>query len=363
MKVPSPCPSSARSHGRGRSNLALPLALALAAGCSSSRSEEDRGTPPPDDTPPPPSDSPPSKAAPARWEGTAAHLPHPTVGGWQAAAAGPRTYAADQLYTYMDGQSDSYIEYGVRDMSVADYHPTAGTTTKTVQIELYDMATPAGAFGRWSRLAVEGGDPAELGARWLDLGAGGVASGTDLAFWKGQYMVKLTYLDESPDATEESLRSAARDVLLPIARAMVDGIPGSTTPLPEVAALPTAGLLAHSHVRYGRATLGLEALGPGLSAEYAVDGKRMRLFVVERANPGDATAAWDALKGRLTAVAEVPGLGEAAVRGTDPDRGELLATRQGSRIVAVANSDTPDAPVADAAHKTALARAALGGAP
>ncbi len=331
--------------------------MVLATACASS---EDRGAPPPDDAPPPAEA--PEKAAPAkavRWEGTAALLPHPTLAGWQAAASGPRTYAADSLYTYMNGQSDSYLEYGVRDMAVADYHPTAGPATKTVQIEVYDMGSPAGAFGRWSRLAVEGGDPAELAARHLELGAGGVASGTDLAFWKGQHLVKLTYLDESPDATEESLRSAARDILSPIARELAPSLPGGTEPLAEIAAFPAAGLLAHSHVRYGRATLGLEALGPGLSAEYAIDGKRMRLFVVGRANAADATTAFDALKGRLTATAPVTGLGEAALRGADPDRGELLVARQGTRIVAVANSDTPDVPAADAAAKVALARAAL----
>jgi hypothetical protein len=335
----------------------LLVAMTLASGCSSS---EDRGTPPPEEASAPPDAT--EKATPGkavRWEGTAALLPHPTITGWRAAEAGPRTYGSGSLYTYMNGQSDSYIEYGVRDMAVADYHPTAGPASKTVQIEVYDMGTNAGAFGRWSRLAVEGGDPAELPARYLEVGAGGLASGTDLAFWKGQHLVKLTYLDESPDATEESLRSAARDVLLPIARELVGRVPGEVAPLPEVARFPAAGLLPRSHVRYGRATLGLEALGPGLSAEYAVLGKRMRLFVIERPSAAEAATAWDALGARLTASAEVAGLGDAAVRGNDPDRGELLAARKGTRIVAVANSDTPDAPVADAAQKRALARAAL----
>lgn len=335
----------------------LLAALILPSGCSSS---EDRGTPPPDEPSAPPTG--PEAAAPSkavRWEGTAALLPHPTITGWRAADAGPRTYGADTLYTYMNGQSDSYLEYGVRDLAVADYHPSAGPASKTVQIEIYDMGTPAGAFGRWSRLAVEGGDPAELAARFLDVGAGGVASGTDLALWKGQHLVKLTYLDESPDATEESLRSAAREVLLPIARELIGRLPGETTPLPEVARMPATGLLPHSHVRYGRSTLGLDALGPGLSAEYSVEGKRMRLFVVERPSAADAVTAWQALRARLTATTDVPGLGEAGARGTDPDRGELLVARTGVRIVAVANSDTPDAPTADAAQKTALARAAL----
>lgn len=340
------------------SNLAVVWALLVATGCGSS--ERDRGTPPPDDTERAPA---PAKTEPARaprWEGPALLLPHPTVGGWRAAEAGPRGYTADDLYTYMDGQADSYIEYGIRRMAVIDYHPTSGAATKTVQIEVYDMATPAGAFGRWSRLAVEGGDPAELSARFLDVGAGGVASGTDLAFWKGQHLVKLTYLDESPDATEESLRSAARDVLLPIARELATAVPGDAAPLPEVTRFPAEGLMAHSHVRYGRATLGLEALGPGVGAEYLVAGKRMRLFMVERASAADATAAWDAIKARLTGPAEVAGLGEAAVRGTDPDRGDLLAARKGTLLVVVTNSDTPDAPAADAAGKTALARTALG---
>lgn len=338
------------------------FALVLAMACSSERTDRtDR--PARDDRPDRETKAAePRHAQPgptARWDGLAALLPHPEIGGWRAASEGPRLYPADELYTYMDGQCDSYLEYGVRMLAVADYHPASGAASRTVQIELYDMGSPGGAFGRWSRLAVEGGDPAEMLARFVDLGAGGVASGTDLAFWKAQHLVKLTFLDESPDATEASLRSAARDVLLPIARTLATALPGDAGALPELSRLPADGRLPHSEVRYGRATLGLEELGAGLSAEYAIDGKRMRLFVVERTTPAEATAAFDAVRGRLTGPVPVPGLGDAALQGTDPDRGELLVTRQGAWVVVVANSDTPDVPAATAEQKKALAQAAL----
>ena len=341
-----------KSHGAA-------LVLLLAAACSSSEREGSSNAQSSEKAATRSAREQPAPAKSVTWEGLSALLPHPEVRGWRAAAEGPRIYGADELYTYMDGQCDSYLEYGVRKLAVLDYHPVTGGPSRTVQIELYDMGTPAGAFGRWSRLAVEGGDPAEMAARFIEVGAGGIASGTDLAFWKGQHLGKLTFLDESPDATEESLRAAAREVLLPIARVLVERLPGDASPLPEVGRLPTAGLLAHSHVRYGRATLGLEALAGGLCAEYAVDGKRMRLFVIERPTAEELQPGLDALRARLTGTAVVAGLGETAERGTDPDRGDLLVARKGARLVVVANSDTPDAPEASAAQKRALAESAL----
>src|SRR5262245_44009941 len=122
----------------------------------------------------------------------------------------------------MNGQSDAYIEYGVVKLAIGEYHPTQGGPEKTAQVEVYDMGSKLGAFGRWSRIAVEGGDPAKLAERIVEIGAGGVASGTDLAFWQGQHLAKLTFLDESPEATEETLRTAARTLLVPIARALAE---------------------------------------------------------------------------------------------------------------------------------------------
>jgi hypothetical protein len=336
------------------------LVVTFLAACSS---ERDEGAEPPPRDPPPeePTKSTPTKAAPAAsFEGVAAHLPHPEVRGWRAGA--PRTFDSGSLYTYMDGGSDAYIEYGFERMAVADYHPASGGASKTVQIEVYDMGMPASAFGRFSRLAVEGGDPAELAQRWVDVGAGGIASGTDLAFWKGQLMVKLTYLDESPDATEESLRSAAREVLLPIAREMVGALPGEVTPLPDVERLPDAGLMPHSEIRYGRAALGLEELAGTIAAEYDVSGKRMRLYVARFETAELATAAYDKVRARFQGAGQpLAELGDAAQRGHDPDRGEIFLARKGPTLAILTNSDTPGVTAADPAQKTALLRRAIEG--
>ncbi|MBI2898059.1 MAG: hypothetical protein HYY06_31185 [Deltaproteobacteria bacterium] len=288
--------------------------------------------------------------------GPAALLPRPEVGGFRMSAEGPRTFEAQNLHEYMNGQADSYLEYAFVMLAVADYR----SGSRSVQVEIFDMGSKPGAFGRFSRMALEGGDPATLAERFVELGGGGTASGTDLAFWKDRYLVKLTYLDESPDATEESLRSAGRAVLGPIARTIESGISGDVAPLPELSRLPARGLVAHSEVRYGRALLGVDALGPGIAAEYSIDAKRMRLAFAERSTAAEATSAYEALTRPLAGTTPLANLGDAAALGADPDRGEIVVARRGTLVVAVTNSDTPGAPAADPEAKTALARTFFG---
>src|SRR5512134_2244596 len=116
------------------------FALLAAMSCSSERTDRSRSEDR-DERRTEKNEAAPEREAPApaaRWEGLAALLPHPEIRGWRATAEGPRLFPASELHTYMNGQADSYIEYGVRTLAVADYHPANGPTSRTVQIELYD---------------------------------------------------------------------------------------------------------------------------------------------------------------------------------------------------------------------------------
>jgi uncharacterized protein DUF6599 len=324
------------------------LVLLLLCACGSHERARHRSAPPPDEGAAPPA------GPPARFEGVGQLLPHPTLATWHQSGE-VRYFDAQNLYTYMDGASDSFLEYGFAHLATTEYVPeaTAGGSPRTVTVEVFDMATLDGAFGKWSRIAGEEGDPAALAARIVPIGGGALQGGGDLTFWKGQHLVKLTYLDQDPNATEEGMRAASRDVLGRMARAIADGLPGATEPPAEMRQLPSEGLIAWSPVFFARNVLGREGLGPGWRAWYDRGGKRILLVRARR-------AAFDAMKS-TPGAARVSGLGDEAVRLHDDLGGDVVLARKGDLAVWAGDPDLPDLPKADEAAKIDLVRAALGG--
>ncbi len=318
------------------------LPLLPAWGCGSG--EVDRSPPPPE------SDS--ATSAPARFEGVGQFLPHPTLGAWRQWGE-VRYFDGGNLFNYMDGASDGYIEYGVVALATTEYKPevTVGGNPRTVTVEIFDMGSPEGAFGKWSRIAGEQGDPVDVVARHVSIGAGGLQGGADLVFWKGQYLVKLTYLDEDLNATEEGMRSASRDILGTMARAIAQGVPGGTDPPADLRRFPPEGLIAHSPVFFKRAVLGREGMGPGWRAWYDRGGKRIMLVRAGR-------AAWDALRVGVPASPSA-GIGEESVSFHDDLLGDVVLARKGDVVVFAADPDLPDLPRAPPAAKSELVRQAL----
>jgi hypothetical protein len=315
----------------------------LTCGCGSSEDREGR-SPPPE----------PESAAPAtaRFEGVGRFLPHPTLGAWRQSGE-VRYFDGGNLFNYMNGASDGYLEYGVVALATTEYVPeaTVGGSPRTVTVEVFDMGSAEGAFGKWSRIAGEQGDPVQVAARFVAIGAGGLQGGADLTFWKGQHLVKLTYLDEDPNATEEGMRSASRDVLGAMARTIADGLPGGTDPPAEIRRFPADGLIAHSPVHFKRAVLGREGMGPGWRAWYERGGKRIMLVRAGR-------AAWDALRVGATASPSAA-VGEESCALRDDLLGDVVLARKGDVVVFAADPDLPDLPRAPAAAKSELVRQAL----
>jgi hypothetical protein len=156
--------------------------------------------------------------------------------GWTR-DGGPQEFEGEDLYTYIDGGAEIYQEYGFRRVVVQDYEDPQG---KSVSLEIFEMETPAAAFGMFTFKRSGGGKP-------LALGAGAELEAYYMNFWKGRFLVTLTGFDEAAE-TIEGLRAIGRivDAALP---------EGGVTP-GLVAALPAEGLRSGS-VKYLKGLLGL----------------------------------------------------------------------------------------------------------
>jgi len=159
--------------------------------------------------------------------------------GWTRDGA-PQEFEGEDLYTYIDGGAEIYREYGFRRVVVQDYENPRG---KSVSLEIFEMETPAAAFGMFTFKRSGGG-------KTLNLGAGAELEAYYMNFWKGRFLVTLTGFDEGAETTEG---------LKAIGRIVDSALPEGGEGPGLVAALPAEGLRPGS-VKYLRGLLGLNNL-------------------------------------------------------------------------------------------------------
>ncbi len=161
------------------------------------------------------------------------------VPGW-AQDGGPQEFEGEDLYTYIDGGAEIYQEYGFRRVIVQDYENTDG---KSISLEIFEMETPAAAYGMFTFKRSGQG-------RRVDRGGGGELEAYYMNFWKGRYLATLTGFDDSPGTV---------DGLLALARVVDAKIEDGGRAPALVDRLPPENLVPES-VKYFRGLLGLNNL-------------------------------------------------------------------------------------------------------
>jgi hypothetical protein len=158
----------------------------------------------------------------------------------------PQEFEGEDLYTYIDGGAEIYQEYGFRRVVVQDYRNAGG---KSVSLEIFEMESPAAAYGMFTFKRSGKG-------RSLGLGGGGEIEAYYLNFWKGRFLVTLTGFDEAAETV---------DGLAAIGRIADSRLPDGGEAPGLVAALPAEGLRPGS-VKYLRGLLGLNNIYPFYTA-------------------------------------------------------------------------------------------------
>jgi hypothetical protein len=91
------------------------------------------------------------------------------ITGWTLSGT-PRTFAKESLYGYIDGGAEIFLQYGFRNLWVFQFVPDKpAAKKKEITLEIYQMASPAAAFGIFS-MRREGNEPVSPGiktAHWI----------------------------------------------------------------------------------------------------------------------------------------------------------------------------------------------------
>lgn len=166
------------------------------------------------------------------------------LAGWKKTGT-MQHYEGEALYEYIDGGAEIYHEYGFVRVVVQDYVNSAG---KSVSVEIFQMASPASAYGMYTF---------KTDAKGKKIAIGNDAQFADyyMNFWKGPFLVTLTGFDETPET---------RTGLLDIARSVGSKIPSGGDKPRIVSFLPEEDLRAQSS-KYFTGFLGLRNSHPFFS--------------------------------------------------------------------------------------------------
>lgn len=122
------------------------------------------------------------------------------VAGWQK-TDGTRTFAAKDLWQYIDGDAERFIQAGVVSTSTADYSYQGQLEAA---VDIHTMSSPDGA-----RTILETGLTHD--AKTIQLGDECVQYAQSISFRKGNTVVRIVAYESTPD-TPQALLALARGV-------------------------------------------------------------------------------------------------------------------------------------------------------
>jgi hypothetical protein len=193
--------------------------------------------------------------------------------GWHAVSS-PQFFEPENLWEYINGQAEMYIDYGFQLLVTLEYRSTDGA--RSMAIEIYQMKNPKHAFGIYvAERSTED--------RLINMGVQGYLGENVLNFWKGQYYVKLTSFQVSSD-TEKSL--------MMLASVIAAKVKGTYSEPKLFACFPTKNRVQMSERFIPKNFLGQSFLENGYRVEYESGGGSYQVFLVKTASSEKAEEAF-----------------------------------------------------------------------
>ena len=195
------------------------------------------------------------------------------VSGWKLSSP-PRFFHPSNLWEYINGQSELYLNYGFQLVVTSDF--TSKQDSNSLTIEIYQMKSPYHAFGIYAAER----SPEE---HFIEVGVQGYITEDILNFWKGPYYVKITSLQISP---------AVKEALLSFSKAIANKIKGNYSEPELFACFPQENKIEISERFIPQNFLGHQFLKNGYRVDYQWEGNRYQVFLAENSSTAEAEEAF-----------------------------------------------------------------------
>ena len=235
----------------------------------------------------------------------------PDIAGWQKKGA-VETYVPDNLYKYIDGAAENFLNYEFKQLAVQNYANAQG---QALSAEIYFHGFPENAFGIYS-------SEKPVGGKYFELGSQGYAEGGILNFICSSYYVKLSGFELGQDGQK---------ILTALGRALVGKI-DTKAALPKILqAFPEAGKIANSERFILNNFLGHDFLHKAYVADYQVKGQNFQLFIISATTEDEARAMLEKYV-TLDKINTVPLIKPGTLTINDPYNGPIRLLWRGTFI-------------------------------
>ncbi|HTS28381.1 MAG TPA: DUF6599 family protein [Bryobacteraceae bacterium] len=248
------------------------------------------------------------------------------VPGWTQQGE-ERSYQAENLFEYMDGNAEGYVLYGFQSMRGV----TCLKDGVTLVIDVSDFGDADSAFGMFSANR-------DLRLPAARLGMGGQIVSRRAIFTKGQYYVEVGANPEGDHTVALQAWTAALE----------KAVEGTSDPPPALAWFPAG---QQSLRLVPESVLGIRLLKRGYVGQYDAG----KAFVVTESSPESAAALMDKLRARFAGTAAVH-IADDAFQMNDRYLGQVCIFRKGRYIAGYGN-------VAAGQDSVSLAKALAGRLP
>jgi len=207
-------------------------------------------------------------------------------------------YEGNALYKFLNGGAELYIDYDIATASNAEYK----ADNAIIEVTVYDMRTPEGAFGRYS---LERYSDAEF----TNIGNEAHKTSSTLNFWKGKYYCKLISFESSP-AAEEATMQLGKTIASRIKTAASS--PVLLSLLPETSKVAKSEKYFRKHLALNnihyidrKNVLNLNEKTEGTVAQYQFGQSTISGFLIKYPSAQDADAAYTSYTTYLGGKGEV----------------------------------------------------------
>ena len=189
-------------------------------------------------------------------------------------------YNVATLYNKINGRSELYMSYDVIGLSWVSF-VNQEDNAQFIDVFVYDMRSPTGAFGIYS---VE----SEPGQEKLDIGDAAYRTDANIFFRKGKYYGYIQASDESAKAAVET-----------IARNLTERLPASEEQVLNLDLVPTEGMVEDTLQFFRADAMSLDFMSNTFTVQYMIDGKDVTAFMSRRDSAEEAAAVKEQYVGYL----------------------------------------------------------------
>jgi len=198
---------------------------------------------------------------------SAQELLFPNLSGYKVKTGYP-VFTPENLWDYIDGAADKYLEYGFADLHVAEYKKGRSI----IKCEIYKLKDHTMAFGIYSM-------ERSPSFRFINLGAQGYIADGAVNFFKGSYYVKIrTYSKkEKVLRAEETLAQKVGVMLI-----------GESLMPSMLAQFPAEGKKLNEESYINEDVLGHSFLTKAFRTPYQAGNDSFSIYISESSTPEDA---------------------------------------------------------------------------